>query len=189
MKNAPHSAHGALERRGVPQIPFHALRVQSFQHTEVARAANKDTYGVALADKLPGDVASHKSRRAGDKRGHKMRNTSSCSCAAGASGTARDGVLPLPFPLPFPCPFEWPFPLPRPSAGFPIKPPIFPETVQLSIFHVSPSFLFPPSTAEASYPACTMQSSQRGSRPRPYFSQGVLAMKSLKLSWCASVIK
>ena len=35
-------------------------------------------------------------------------------------------------------------------TGSPINPPIFPDKVQVSIFQVSPSFLFPPRTAEAS---------------------------------------
>src|SRR6266516_3811743 len=49
------------------------------------------------------------------------------------------------------------------------------ESCHLSSFQLSPNFRLAPKTADGSYPACTMQSWHRGSRPWPYFSQGVFS--------------
>src|SRR6185437_7871625 len=105
-----------------------------------------------------------------------MRKTSFSwlpACALATTGPCTAGLA---------WPFDFPFPFLL-GALPTFCPPIFPERVHCNIFQVSPSFLFPPNTAEASYPACTMQSSQRGSRPLPYFSHGVLLISSLKVLW------
>src|SRR5579862_522693 len=150
MKNATDAAHGAFDRSRVAQIALGSFHRQVGKNVRIASFSTEDTDCMSLVNEQPGDVASHEPCGSGNERGHKMRKTSS-PCCAGATGITRFGMLL--FPEPFPWPFEWPLPWPlfffSRSVGSPRRPPIFPETVQLSIFHVSPSFLLPPRIAAA----------------------------------------
>src|ERR1700751_3606302 len=153
VEDAADAGHRAFDRSRVAQIAFSAFDREVCKNVRIAGFSTEDTDCMSLVNEQPGNVASHEPCGSGNERGHKMRKTSS-SCCAGATGITRFGTLPL--PEQFPWPFEWPLPWPLAffsrSVGSPRRPPIFPETVQLSIFHVSPSFLLPPSTAEASKP-------------------------------------
>src|SRR5579864_6074790 len=159
MKDATDAAHRAFDRSRIAQITLGAFHRQVGKNVRIASRlschlvgdAAEDTDFMSLVNEQPGDVASHEPCGSGNERGRKMRKTSS-PCCAGATGITRFGMLL--FPEPFPWPFEWPLPWPlfffSRLVGSPRRPPIFPETVQLSIFQVSPSFLLPPRTADAS---------------------------------------
>src|SRR5712692_4229655 len=93
------------------------------------------------------------------------------ACAASTSA-----CLPVLWPLPQLTPLKASVSLPRP-VGFGFGP-----KLNLIVFQVSPRFACKPRLAVGSYPQCTMQFSQRGSRATPsttpYFSHSTFSSNS-----------
>ena len=75
VKHPPRTLHRTIERSRIPQIPFHRFDGQAFQNRQITRASNQHANSIAGSDKLPCDVATHESRRAGHERSHKVWQT------------------------------------------------------------------------------------------------------------------
>jgi hypothetical protein len=61
----------------ITKISRDALDWKPFQELQVAAGTNQNADRVTCADEFPGNVAAHEPRGTRDKRGHKMRKTSS----------------------------------------------------------------------------------------------------------------